>query len=232
MIAIEGPTEVVQDRDRGAFHALADSTELDVRVAETPEDRDRIFRLRHRVLGDLDRDDPDRIASNGRVVDASDAVSHFLAGFTAAGEAVAALRVTPLDRSAPGRVIEGLRGVLQRRRGGESTKDATTSESIALPAVGRHVQVRLVAAFLKMARERGWREDLVAVPTECRRARRGLGYEDFGMDLASSLPIEPRLRVMRLVFPTPVTAPRRSGFGRLARRSGLPAMLSREGARP
>ena len=111
MIAIEGSTEAVQERDRGAFRGLADSTELDVRVAETPEDRDRIFRLRHRVLGDLGRDDPDRIVSNGRVVDASDAVSDFLGGFTAAGEAVAALRVTPLDRPGPGRVIEALRDV-------------------------------------------------------------------------------------------------------------------------
>ena len=70
---------------------------IDVRIAETPEDRDAIFRLRFELLDGRPPVNSPMIATNGRMVDPEDAGSILLGAFDRNGRAIASIRLRALD---------------------------------------------------------------------------------------------------------------------------------------
>lgn len=187
---------------------------IDVRIAFIPRDRDMIFRLRHRMLQGRVPADSRLIETNGRLIDPDDAGSVLLGAFDRHGEAVACIRMRPLDdEQGASRLPSALVG-LGRRLSSTGARSSTSSDLVLAPEADRHVQVRMVAAMFSLARERSWAFDVCAATPEEVPLRRRLGYEETGVDVDGADEGSAR-RLMHLVFPDPRTpAPRRRFLGR------------------
>lgn len=187
---------------------------IDVRVALTPRDRDTIFRLRHRMLHGRVPADSRLLETNGRLVDPDDAGSVLLGAFDRHGEAVASIRMRPLDDETAIAQFPSALGGLGRRLSSTGARSSTSSDLVLAPEADRHVQVRLVAAMFAVARERSWTFDVCAVTADEIPLRRRLGYEATGLEVETTGE-GPGRHLMHMAFPDPRTpAPRRRFLGR------------------
>ena len=174
---------------------------IDVRLAEIPRDRDAVFRLRHRALEGQAPIGTRLIETNGRMIDPEDAESSLLAAFDARGEALACIRLRPLDDDLARLRMPGLLDGLGERLKTAGNRSSISSDLILLPKADRHVQVRLVASMFSLAAKRHWAFDICTATDEEIPARRGLGYLETGIRVDQDPRSTPR-HILYLAFPT------------------------------
>lgn len=174
---------------------------IDVRLAEIPRDRDAVFRLRHRALEGTPPTGTDLIETNGRMIDPEDADSALLAAFDHRGEALACIRLRPLDDRIAGLRMPGSLGGLGTRLATVGKRSSISSDLVLLPKADRHVQVRLIAAMFSLAAKRDWAFDICTATAEEIPARRGLGYLETGLQVDQDSG-DPSRHILYLAFPT------------------------------
>jgi hypothetical protein len=187
---------------------------IDVRIAETPEDRDAIFRLRFELLDGRPPANSPMIATNGRMVDPEDAGSILLGAFDRNGRAIASIRLRALDDEITSRRLPAVIAGFGRRMSASGERSSTSSDLMLSPSADRHVQVRLVAAMFEAARVRAWRFDVCLVRPEEIAVRRRLGYLEFGVQVADDDVANDDLTLMSLTYPAPPETPSRRWFRR------------------
>ena len=173
---------------------------IDVRLAEIPRDRDAVFRLRHRALEGQAPIGTRLIETNGRMIDPQDADSSLLAAFDKRGEALACIRLRPLDDRLAAFRMPGALGGLGTRLATVGKRSTISSDLILLPRADRHVQVRLIAAMFSLASKREWAFDICTASPEEIPARCGLGYLETGVRVDGAAGEGPR-HILYLAFP-------------------------------
>ena len=187
---------------------------IDVRIAETPEDRDAIFRLRYELLDGRPPADSPMIATNGRMVDPEDAGSILLGAFDRNGRAIASIRLRALDDEISSRRLPAVIAGFGRRMSASGERSSTSSDLLLSPSADRHVQVRLVAAMFEAARVRAWAYDVCLVRADEIALRRRLGYQELGVQVADGEAGHDDLTLMSLTYPAPPETPSRRWFSR------------------
>lgn len=175
---------------------------IDVRLAETPRDRDAVFRLRHRTLDGRPPFESGLVESNGRMIDPEDAGSSLLTAFDGRGEALACIRLRPLDDDLSRIRMPGPLSGLGERLVTTGRRSSISSDLVLLPRADRHVQVRLVAAMFALAAKRDWAYDVCTATAEEIPARRDLGYHETGIQVEPE-GILPARHILYLAFPRP-----------------------------
>lgn len=159
---------------------LAHRGPIEVRLAETPTDRDQVFQLRHRVLGDSESGLARGLtASNGRLVEVFDSGADLFAAFSTDGQALAAVRrQTLMDVVEADQRYEPLLRVA-RRLGGNPRKMTVTSRFIIDPSMGgANLALRVFASMLRAGVNEGISHDLCWCDEKRLHGRLRLGYED------------------------------------------------------
>ena len=187
---------------------------IDVRIAETPEDRDAIFRLRYELLDGRPPADSPMIATNGRMVDPEDAGSILLGAFDRNGRAIASIRLRALDDEISSRRLPAVIAGFGPRMSASGERSSTSSDLLLSPSADRHVQVRLVAAMFEAARVRAWAYDVCLVRADEIALRRRLGYQELGVQVADGEAGHDDLTLMSLTYPAPPETPSRRWFRR------------------
>lgn len=154
---------------------------IDVRMVESPLDRDAVFQLRYRVLvpsaADLGRGFTE---SNGRLIEPADSGAEFVAAFGADGTALAALRRQPLLDVLKGEDrFKALLGVAHRL-GSDPRRVSTSSRFIIDPLVysGANLALRVFAAMLRKSAVEGMTHELCWADEAQQSGRLRLGYVD------------------------------------------------------
>lgn len=163
-----------------AASSLSQRGPFEVRLAQTPMDRDEVFRLRHRVLGDSESCLARGLTlSNGRLVEFADSGADLFAAFDSEGKAHAAVRRQSLlevlktnDRYEP------LLRVAQRLTA-DPRKMTVSSRFIIDPSTGgANLALRVFASMLRSGVSEGISHDLCWCDESRLHGRLRLGYED------------------------------------------------------
>ena len=163
-----------------AASSLSQRGPFEVRLAQTSMDRDEVFRLRHRVLGDSESCHGRGLTlSNGRLVEFADSGADLFAAFDPEGKAHAAVRRQSLlevletnDRYEP------LLRVAQRLTA-DPRKMTVSSRFIIDPSTGgANLALRVFASMLRSGVSEGISHDLCWCDESRLHGRLRLGYED------------------------------------------------------
>ncbi len=151
---------------------------IHIRRAEGPLDRDAVFKLRHRVLGEYgDAHAPGLQHSNGRLLERSDCDAEFFAAFNTRGIAMAAISRQPLktvlDSS---QRFDGLRKAAAQY-GSDLKRMTYSSRFIIDPESGaNNLALRVFAAMLKVGVSEKITHDFCACDERRLHGRNRLGY--------------------------------------------------------
>lgn len=159
---------------------------VDIRFAETPLERDEVFRLRHRVLGG---DSGSRSAglthANGRLLEPEDCGAQLLAAFDPEGRALAAIRRVPILR-----VLDSGESVEPLRRAGEGLdrdlrRITVSSRFIIDPDTGgANLALRLFASMLRLGMQERLSHDICLCDQHRLQGRLRLGYKDLRIQMS------------------------------------------------
>ena len=153
---------------------------IEVRLARNAIDRDEVFRLRHRVLGEQGGHMARGLTlSNGRLVEHADSGADLFAAFDLNGRALAAVRRQPLmDVLAASDRYEPLRHVAMQL-GGDIDTMSVSGRFIIDPAPGgANLALRVFASMLRAGAREGITHDLCWCDESRLHGRLRLGYAD------------------------------------------------------
>jgi hypothetical protein len=189
-----------------------DSGPVEMRFAESPVDRDAVYRFRHRILGPEQGTLRGFTASNGRLLEAADDESELLAAFTSAGEVQAVVRLETVASAFQRLGVPFDRDHLVGSEIEPGIRASFSSRLLVDPAVSGHVAIRLLVSMVGTISDRGFHHDLCLAPTGTVGLRNRLGYRAFGVRCANGAPGDDGpTELLHLKVPTPDGAKGRKG---------------------
>lgn len=161
---------------------------IDIRFATTAVDRDEVFKLRDRVLGNRNGSELAGLTrSNGRLIEVADCRAQLLAAFDDQGRALAAIRREPIQRVLKADVRhEPLQRVAETLNADLSTVTVTSRFIIDPASVGGNLALRLFASLLRIGMEEGVSHDFCWSGESRAQWRLRLGYVDTGIRMTDA----------------------------------------------
>ena len=153
---------------------------IEVRLAQTPADRDEVFKLRHRVLGESGKCMAKGLTlSNGRLVEHADSGADLFAAYGPDGRALAAVRRQSLENvlDSNDRYQPLLRVAM---RLSEYPGRMTVSSRFIIDPLpgGANLALRVFASMLRAGASEGISHDLCWCDESRLHGRLRLGYQD------------------------------------------------------
>lgn len=165
-----------------------DSGPIEMRFAESPVERDAVYRFRHRILGREKGTLRGFTASNGRLLEAADDEAELLAAFTPTGEVQAVVRLETVGSAFQRLGVPFDRDHLVDSEIEPGIRASFSSRLLVDPAVSGHVAIRLLVSMVGTISDRGFHHDLCLAPTGTVGLRNRLGYRAFGVRCAKGGP--------------------------------------------
>ena len=158
---------------------------VDIRFAETPIERDEVFRLRHRVLGSHSGTRSAGLThANGRLLEPEDCGAQLLTAFDHEGRALAAIRRVPILR-----MLDSTESLKPLRRAAESLdrdlrRITVSSRFIIDPDTGgANLALRLFASMLRLGMQERLSHDICLCDQHRLQGRLRLGYKDLRVQM-------------------------------------------------